>query len=160
MAGEIYRSSFTENNLMEGNVNLVQGQFIELGSYRVDAGEKVMLGYGYSTSRSDAIGRALMDLKNDNAGVITDINGTVRFVIKSPQKRHIETILEYRTEDLRSGVNTKSEREPFPALKANGELLKFADEDKYITIEVNSDATITCTKANSKIHLDITRQAL
>jgi hypothetical protein len=153
--GTIFRTAFTKEQLMTGDVAVVAGQPIRLGEYKVQAGELVSLGYANNESQEGAAGRIYVDIKNNAAVPGANIEGTVRFAIYSPQNRHMETLVEYRTETLRTDKANRTLQVPFPS-----SMFPFIREDRKLVLEFIADAAGTVGKANSTILMDMTTQTI
>lgn len=148
--GKIFRSAFTEANLISAStVTLVAGQIMRLGEYKVEAGERIGLGYGDQNGQNNAVGRLYASFK-DNSTTPVQLHGLVRFSIYSPQNKPLSTLAEYRSETLVHGASDRSLQVPF------AEFDEWASEDKRIVLEFISDTSGTLSKANSDLLMDIT----
>jgi hypothetical protein len=148
---EQYRGAFTKAEMIKAaTVALVRGEFIRVGEYNVQAGELISIGYGMLNGQESATGRIFLDLK-DSTEVPVQIDGTIRFVIVSPQDRPLEILAEYRSETLRTGTGDRTKQVPF------AESDVWISEDKKLVMEVKADETATLSKANSTILFDVTR---
>lgn len=148
---EIYRSAFTQEDLVSGaTVSVIGGQFVRTGEYDTKAGEAVCVGWGGQSGQESAQGRIFMKLMDDQATPVL-INGLIRMSIYSPQDRPIEILGEWRTETLYTNETDRTKQISFPEHAAG------ATEDKKIVLEFKADASATLVKANSKIVMDITR---
>lgn len=148
MSLEEFRSAFTKDHVMSGDVAVTTGSFHKIGEYKVEAGEMVSLGYGQNETQEGAPGRIYIDLKDDaNA----EMNGLLRFAAHSPQGRPLKIMAEYRTETLRTDLSNRTLQVPFPSTN-----FPYLSEDKKLVVEFLPDASGTVSKANSKIIFDIT----
>lgn len=147
---EQYRSAFTKEHFMSGDVNVVTGSYIKLGEFKVEAGEMHSLGYGSNESMEGSPGRIYIDLK-DGEATPGNVDGTLRFAVHTPQGRPIKTLAEYRTQTLRTDPNNRTLQIPFPSSN-----FPFISEDKKIVIEFLADADKTVSKANSTMIMDTT----
>jgi hypothetical protein len=149
MAGEIYRSAFTSNDLIgAASVACTAGQFNKLGEYQVQAGELVGLGFGDQSGQENAVGRLYMLLQTSAPAAIP---GTVRIQAYTPQNRPLEILAEFRTEAISQNATDRTKQMPLAFNNI------FLSEDKKIFLEFNPDATATVAKANTTINMDITR---
>lgn len=151
MPKDNFRSAFTKADLITGDVALIQGQFIRLGSYAVQAGELVSPGYAGQSGQDNAQGRLYVDLKDNTATPGASVNGVLRLSIFSPQDRPLEIINEWRTETLRTSATDRTLQIPFPEFDA------WVSEDKKIVLEFKADANATLGKVNSTLIMDCTK---
>lgn len=151
MALEEYRSAFTKDHLLSGDVAVVSGSYMKIGEFKVQAGEMYSLGYGQNESQEGSPGRIYMDLKDNSTAPGVNVNGILRFSVHTPQGRPIRTLAEFRTETLRTDVNNRTLQVPFPSAK-----FPYVSEDKKIVIEFLADADTTISKSNSTIVMDTT----
>lgn len=149
---ETYRSAFTKDKLMTGDVVVTAGQYITLGQYQVMAGEMIQLGYGANDSQEGATGRVFADIRATGTAPGTQLEGILRFTVLSPQKRPLRILGEFRTETLRTDKTNRTLQVPFAS---NG--MPFISEDKYLVVEFVPDTSGTVGKANTTILFDITQ---
>lgn len=151
MAGETFRSAFTTAELIAAaSTTLVVGQFNKLGEYQVPAGELVALGYGNESGQESAQGRLYMKLMTSTP---TEVSGTIRMEVWSPQDRPIEIVHEFRTEAL-SNSTDRTKQIPFPIKSP------LVSEDKKIVLMFKPDFAATLAKASCTINMDITKQVI
>lgn len=149
--GEQYRSAFTKDHLMSGDVAVVTGSYMKIGEFQVSAGEMHSIGYGHNSSQEGAEGRVYIDLKDNTASPGANVDGVLRIAVHSPQGRPIRTLAEFRTETLRTDKNDRTKQIPLSSA-----IFPFVSEDKKIVVEFLSDANKTIGKANSTILIDTT----
>jgi hypothetical protein len=151
MSSEVFRSAFTKNDLVAGTtVSVIAGQYIEVGSYTVPAGEMVSIGYGALSGQDTAEGRIFMELKDTTATPVI-LDGTIRLLALSPQDRPLEVLAEFRTETLRYN---STDRTKMPPLAEHAVTLR---EDQQLCLQFKSDTTATLSKANSNLIMDCTK---
>lgn len=149
--GERYRSAFTKAELVKAaTVSLLAGEIAKIGTYIVPIGEMITPGFGQYSGQESAEGRIFIDLKDDQV-VPGNINGTLRITMYTPQDRTIGIISEFRTEALRDNPTDRTKQVPYP--ETMYEITAF----RKIVLEIIPDATVTLSKANSTILVDITR---
>jgi hypothetical protein len=146
--GERYRSAFTKNELISGDIVLSAGQYNKLGQYVVQAGEQISIGYGSQGGMDNAVGRIYAML---NTSVPAEIKGKLRLSIYSPQDRPMRIIWEMRTEALNTVATDRTKQTPLP------ESIELVTEDKKIVLEFLPDAAATLSKAQSTLFFDITQ---
>lgn len=152
---ETYRSAFTKDKLMTGDVAVVAGQYVKIGEYIVQAGEMIQLGYGTNDSQEGASGRIYVDVKNNAVAPGANLEGIVRFTVLTPQRRPLRILGEFRTETLRTDKTNRTLQVPFPS---NG--MPFVSEDKILVVEFVPDASGTVGKTNTTILFDITQAVI
>lgn len=148
---EQYRSAFTKDKFMTGDVACTAGTFTKLGQYKVEAGELVSLGYGANESMEGSPGRLYIDLKDNAASPGANVEGIIRFSVWSPQDRPLRILYELHTSQVRTDKADRTKQIPFPS---SG--FPFVSEDRKIVIEFKPDTTVTVGKANSTIFMDVT----
>jgi hypothetical protein len=144
---ETYRSAFTKDNLMTGDISVDNSSYKTIGSYKVEAGQTIRIGWGDNSSQEGAEGRIYMNIK-DSTNV--NLDGKLRFVVLTPQKRHLRTLAEYRTETLRTVTDDRQKQIAFPFTN-----MPRLSEDKILSVEFLADATKTLSKTNSTITFDV-----
>ena len=159
MAGEIFQSTFTVNELIKAaTVAITAGEIIRLGEYKIQAGEQISAGAGQLTGMDNATGRIYMDLRDSTTSPGAALSGAVRLVVYSAQNRPLEIIREWRTEDLATSATDKTKQLPFP------EHSIWLREDQRLVLEFIPDTggagNGNVSKANSKILMAVTKQAL
>lgn len=145
---ETYRSAFTKNELITGDIALVTGQYNRLGQYVVQAGEQISVGFGALSGMDNAIGRIFAVF---NTAATAEIKGKVRLSIYSPQDRPMRIIGEWRTEALNTNATDRTKQTPLP------EGIELVTEDKKIVLEFLPDAAATLAKAQTNLFFDITQ---
>lgn len=155
MAGEQYRSAFTKDKFMSGDIAISAGVVTKIGEYKVQAGELVSLGYGANESMEGSPGRAYIDLRDSTGAPGAKVEGILRFSVWSPQNRPIKILYEIHTSQIRTDAVNRTLQVPFPSSN-----FPFVTQDKKLTIEFIPDAGSigngTLSKANSSIVLDMT----
>lgn len=147
--GESFRSAFTQADLIgSAAVATLAGQYNKLGEYKVQAGEMVGLGYGAQNGQENATGR-LYSLLKIAAG--TEVAGTIRLSIYSPQDRPILVVDEFRTETINQNATDRTKQVPFPFKNI------WVTEDKKIVMEFKPDADATLDKTKCVVLMDITK---
>ena len=142
------RGALTASDLINAStVACTAGQFTQLGSYTVKAGEVVTVGYGQAQGQENAQGRIYVKLQNSTP---TEVTGEVRLSILGPQNSVLREIARFRTEALSSSTD-RTKQIPLP------DSMIGASEDRKILMEFNPDSTATLTKANCTVLIDITR---
>jgi len=160
MAGEIYPSTFTKNELITGDKAIISGEITRIGAYKIQAGEEISFGSGQLAGQDNATGRIYMDLRDNAAAGGAALSGNVRLVVYSSQNRPLEIVREFRTEDLATSATVKAQQTPFT------EHAIWAREDQLLVLEFIPDAGVSGTgsgtlgKANSKILVSVTKKAL
>lgn len=144
-----FRSAFTEKELINDGVSVPAGNFVTIGEYKVEAGEIVTLGYGPSTTQTQAQGRLYMKLQNATPA---EIKGMVRLVIMTNQDIPLRTLFEARTEALNTSATDRTKQIPFAEMNAG------AGRDKKIVVQFKSDTTDTIQQENSTLLMDYTRE--
>lgn len=149
---DIYRSALNQVDLITSPTTTatIAGQFVKLGERKIYAGEMIALGVGEASGQDNAVGRLWMDIKNATVAV----EGTIRLSIFSPQNRPLVVLHEFRTETLRSGTTDRSLMVPLPVGTA------WASEDKKIVLEFQADASGIVDRAQTKILIDTTVEAV
>jgi hypothetical protein len=160
MAGEIFRSTFTANELIKatGSLAMTANEVLRLGEYKVQAGEEISVGSGQLTGMESATGRIFMDLRDTAAAGGAAVSGMVRLQAYSAQNRPIEIINEWRTEDLYTNATDKTKQLPC------AEHSIWLREDQRLVLEFIPDTggagNGTLSKAQSKILMAMTKKAL
>lgn len=159
MAGEVYQSTFTVNELIKAaTVPITAGEIIRLGEYKVQAGEQLSAGAGQLAGMDNATGRIFIDLRDSTANPGVALAGKVRLQVYSAQNRPLEIVREWRTEDLATSATDKTKQLPFT------EHSIWLREDQRMVLEFIPDAGAVgngnVSKANSKILMAVTMQAL
>ena len=147
-----YKSTFTEAQLLNTDPAVVAGAPVLIGEYSVQAGEIVGLGYG-NGGQNSALGRIYAKFQNATP---TQLHGTVRIQIASPQDIPLAVVYEARTEDLASGGDDITKRLPFN----ESELDAKVTEDKKIQIWFISDTSDTLKTSNCDIIMSISRNLI
>jgi hypothetical protein len=62
---EQFRSAYTLNDFMTGDVAVTTSGFHKIGEMKVEAGELRSLGYGNNESQEGSAGRLYMDLRDN-----------------------------------------------------------------------------------------------
>lgn len=145
----MYRSTFTEAQLLKTDPSVVANTPVLVGEYKVEAGEMIGLGYG-NGGQNSALGRIFMKLQNSTP---TQLHGTVRVQIASAQDIPLAVVYEARTEDLVSGESDITKRLPFN----ESELDARVTEDKKIQLWFISDTSDTISTSDSDIVMSISR---
>jgi hypothetical protein len=149
-----YRSTFTEANLISAaTVVCTAGQFTRLGEYKVLSGDLIALGYGDLDDQCGAVGRIYMLLK-DNTGTPVEMPGTVRLSLMSSADRQLSIEFECRTEIIDANATDRTKQLPLEVSQT------WLSLDKRFELSFNPDTTGTLVKANSKILVDITKEAI
>lgn len=157
MAGEVFRSTFTANELITADTTTVAaGVITRLGSYKVQAGEQISIGYGQLAGMDNATGRIFMSLFDGTSGTHLEITGSIRLEAYSAQNRPIEILNEWRTEDLNTSATDKTKQLPLP------EHAVWLREDQMLVLNLIPDSVGngSLVKANSKILLAMTKMVL
>lgn len=155
VGNEQYRSAFTKAKFGVADTPVVAGVITKIGSYKVQAGEAISLGYGTNESQEGSPGRFYIDLRDNSAAPGTKIDGIIRFSVWSPQNRPIKILYEVHTAQVRTDAVNRTLQLPFPSSN-----FPFVTQDKQIVIEfipdTNSAGSGTLSATNSTIMLDMT----
>lgn len=147
-----YRSTFNEGNLINAaTVVCTAGQFTRLGEYKVLSGDLIALGYGDLDDQCGAVGRIYLLLKD--AGP-TEVPGTYRLSLMSSADRQLSIEFECRTEITDNNPTDRTKELPFEVS------MTWLGLDKRFELAFNPDTTATIVKANSKVLIDITKEAV
>lgn len=147
-----YRSTFTEANLIgTSTVVCTAGQFTRLGEYKVLSGDLIALGFSDLDDQCGAVGRIWVNL---NATGPTVAPGTIRLSLMSSADRQLSIEFECRTEILINNSTDRTKQLPFEVSDS------WLSLDKRFELSFNPDTTVTLTKADSKILIDITKEAV
>lgn len=145
--GNKYTSAFTKQQLLKADKNVIAGEPVRLGTYKVQAQELVSVGAGMLSGQDSAVGRIYADFQ-DGVGAI---EGFVRLSAYDAHNTPKEVIEEFRTEDLRLGANDPSQRKVFPQHDL------WITEDNMLVLEFIADADGTVNAANTEFIMSITR---
>ncbi len=154
----LYPGTFTADQVItEGaTVSLLPGVYNKIGEYVVKADELVGIGRGAYATLNEAIGR-LFATFYDNGGTPAAItNATFRIMLESSQDIPIGSkpvYLDVDCSQLVQGANDPAQRFVLPF---DGVLLS-KDKKFVFMIKNNSANTVTLSKANSTVAMDITR---
>jgi hypothetical protein len=147
-----YRSTFNEANLIgTATVVCTAGQFTRLGEYKVLSGDLIALGYGDLDDQCGAVGRIYALIKDVTPA---EIPGTLRLSLMSSADRQLSIEFECRTEIIDSNPTDRTKMLPFEVSQT------WLSLDKRFELSFNPDTTATVVKANSKVLIDITKEAV
>lgn len=145
-----FPSCLTENDLLsEGTIALLASKWQELGRKVVPAGTAYAIGYGNERGMDNAVGRVYMKIYDDTVTPVAE-PGMVRLELRDPQDRPIETLAEWRTEQLETSATDRQQMIPLP------EHVAAFGEDWSLVLMFRPDAADTVVKGNCKILLDVT----
>lgn len=141
------------SDFTEVESSLVSGQFVTYAKLQVEEGRAESLGRGVFNNQTDAEGRLYFD---PQTGTPSDIDGTVRFAVRTRQGRLVTVINEYAVDELRPGANDRTKRYPFPIQRfvADGAVNRFIAEPYSLTIELQPDADATISTADTTLKMD------
>lgn len=144
-----YAGVLTKTDFGVVDTAVVTTAWTRLGSYTVQAGEAIELGWGSNGTQSDAVGRIYAKFQTSAPA---DVNGRFRILIETPDGRLVDDgyIFEAHTNALAASTD-RTKQVPFP------KTFKAATEDKKIVIEFKADAAATIEADNVTIYIDVTR---
>lgn len=154
----LYPGTFTADQVItEGaTVTLLPGVYNKIGQYVVKADEMVGVGRGAYDALNTAIGRLYADFK-DNGGTPAAItNATFRIMLMSSQDIPVgekPVYLDVDCSQLTSGASNPAERFPLPF----DNTLLTKDKKFVFYLKNNGSSSVTLSKANSTVAMDITR---
>jgi hypothetical protein len=147
-----YRSTFTELDLISATtVVCTAGQFTQLGEYKVLAGDIVSLGYSDLDDQCGAVGRIYCSLKDATPA---DAPGTIRLSLMSSADRQLSIEFETHTSIVNQNLTDRTKQLPFEVSDT------WLGIDKRFQLSFNPTTTVTLTKANCVIRIDITKEAV
>ena len=141
------RSALTLADFGSGTVACTAGQFTQLGSYQLAAGEYFAFGYGVQDGMDSAQGRIYGKFQTSSPA---EIKGTLRIRILSSQNKELADLGRWRTEVLNTSASDRRQQTPFPFREP------FAQEDRKLVIEFDPDSTSTVSFSDSALQLDMT----
>lgn len=144
----LFRSAFTQADIIKDSTAVPAGNFVNIGEYKVSAGEEIILGFGQQSGQENAQGRLFGKLQNSTP---TEIKGVLRLVVMTNQDIPLATLFEGRTEALNSSATDRTKQIPFPQMSVG------AGQDKKIVLQFKADSASTISLANTTILMDITR---
>lgn len=145
-----FPSTLNKANLFAADKAVVAGEFVQLGRYTVPAGTAIALGFGALEGQDTAVGRLLIDMKNNAVAPGANIEGLLRLTVRNPQDRPVMILAESRTERVRLGSTDPKLQRPLPWTNA------VLTEDFSLVLEFKADAAGTAGSANSTVLVDIT----
>ncbi len=154
----LYPGTFTADQIItEGaTVTLLPGVFNKVGEYVVKADELVGIGRGSYSALDDAIGR-LFATFYDNGGTPAAItNATFRIMLESSQDIPIGAKPVYLDVDCSQLVHGATDPSQRFVLPFDGVMLS-KDKKFVFMIKNNASSSVTLSKANSTVAMDITR---
>jgi hypothetical protein len=147
-----YRSTFTEANLVgAATVACIAGQYNKLGQYKVLSGDIIALGYSDLDDQCGAVGRIWVNINATGPAVAP---GTIRLSLMSSADRQMSIEFECRTEILINNGTDRTKQLPFEVSE------NWLSIDKRFQLDFMPDANVTITKADTKILIDITKEAV
>jgi hypothetical protein len=148
MRGDKNRSVMTVNDIMQSaTVAVTAGQFNKIGQFVMPAGYYKAIGYGGSSSQSDAQGRMYVQLQNASP---VEVKGKFRIEIYNPTDRSMKVLDEWHTSSLDSNATDRTKQIALPE-KTD----RIAKDWKYVFF-FQPDASDTIVKANCTIFIDCT----
>lgn len=132
------------------------GGFQRLGAKKIDAGIGYNLGWGATASQSDADGRIFMDIRDNAASPGAETQGDIRIDVHDPTDHVIETLCDFRTEQLRTVLADRTKQIAFAAVRAPGAAgVLIIGEDYSFVIKFRPDVDVTVSHLNTKIFMDV-----
>lgn len=157
-ATQFYPGTFTADQVItEGStVTLLPGVYNKVGQYVVKADELVGIGRGSYSAQNDAIGRLFATFYDNSGTPVAITNATFRIMLMSSQDIPIgakPVYLDVDCSQLTLGATNPEDRFVLPF---DGVLLS-KDKKFVFYIKNNGAASVTLSKANSTVAMDITR---
>lgn len=155
------KTSFYRGNLKAADiigastVALTQNEYTKIGEVVVKADQLIGMGFGGGENQDNASGRIYVDLM-DNASTPAAVNGKFRIMMQSSQDMPISSvpvILDVDLDILRSGANSRGGQIPWQFHD-----ILLSKDKKFVFYVKCDDASITLSKANSTVNIDITQQ--
>lgn len=156
--GKLFPYTFESKDLFSSaTMTCPAGQYTEIGFYKVQADEEVGIGRGGYGSLNEAIGR-LFARFYDNAETtpVQFTNGRLRIEYRSSQDTFLACVLDVSLSALTTGETIPADRFPLPF----GNILCGKDRKIVFSIKNESASSVTLSKANSKVLMDVTRSIL
>lgn len=157
----IYPGTFTVDQVItEGStVALLPGVYNKIGEYVVKADELVGIGRGAYDALNTAIGRLFAKFYDNSSTPVAITNATFRIMLESSQDIPIgqkPVYVDVDCSQLVLGATDPSQRFVLPF---DGTMLS-KDKKFVFMIKNNGSSSVTLSKANSTVEMDITRALL
>lgn len=158
---QIYPGTMTKDQVItEGStVTLLPGVYNKIGEYVVKADELVGLGRGQYDAQNTAVGRLFATFFDNSSTPVAITNATFRVMLESSQDIPIgakPVFIDVDASQLVLGATNPAERFALPFDDT------FLSKDKKFVfmLKNNGSSSVTLSKANSTIEMDITRALL
>lgn len=143
--------TLTKNDLMDGDVSVKSGKWIEIGSFQL--GDRQAGEVGQGTSRLDPMeqGRPYFKIQNDSPSVIS---GMIQIKHESPQGEQTPLVLRRKNSEFNE--STPTERIVLPRVSSDKQNVRPAGPKSYITIYMKADSDDTISKSDTTLDLPAT----
>jgi len=155
---QMYPGTFTADQVItEGaTVTLLPGVYNKIGEYVVKADELVGVGRGEYSAQNNAIGRLFAKFYDNSGTPVAITNATFRIMLESSQDIPIgqkPVYLDVDASQLTLGATNPEDRFVLPF---DGVLLS-KDKKFVFMLKNNGSSSVTLSKANSTVAMDMTR---
>ena len=155
--GKLFPYTFEAKDIFSAtSIACPAGQYTEIGFYKVQADEEVGIGRGGYGSLDQAIGRLYAVLKDTESTPGTFTNGRLRIEYRSSQDTLLACVMDVSLAALGTGKTIPADRFPLPF----GNVLCGKDRKIVFSVKNESSSSVTLSKANSEVLMDITRSIL
>lgn len=145
-----HRAGWNILDFVPADVAVLTGAFRELGRKTVAVGEGFTLGFANLAGQENALGRIFMD--SQLAAGAGACDGDIRFDLHDPADRCVRTILEARTEQLRTSPTVRPYMTPLPEIRAPR-----IGPNWSIVLKIRPDANGTFGIPESLLWMDVTQ---